>query len=174
MDLFPYTPPPGTPRPNLADISVRDLMNHGTGLRALGATFCGCTAGTTGCEAAGRLTVCGMGAEQLVSNQGFETNTNGWVGSAGTTISSSTAVPAHGGSRSLSVTNRNSGPWQGAIYGLLGLATPGEILQASGWVRVAGDSSEPVRLTRAATCSGASTVYETVAAGTATDSVGSS
>jgi hypothetical protein len=111
---------------------------------------------------------CAPQQQQLVSNQGFEVNTSGWVGSFGTTITSSTAQ-AHSGARSLRVENRNLGTWQGAIYNLLGLAQPGESLQASGWVRIVGDPSEPALLTRRAVCAGGSPIYQTVASGTATN-----
>ncbi len=106
--------------------------------------------------------------QQLVSNQGFESNTNGWVGSAGTSISAATGA-AHSGTRSLRITNRNTGSWQGAEYNLLGLAAPGETLATSLWARVSGDPSEPVLFTLRSTCQGGATVYTNVASSTATD-----
>ena len=111
---------------------------------------------------------CSQLTHQLVTNPGFETNTAGWNGSAGTTISSST-LQARSGARSLRVVNRTQGTWQGAEYPLLGSATPGETLAATAWARIAGDPSEPVQLTLRSTCQGASTVYTPVATGTATN-----
>jgi hypothetical protein len=111
---------------------------------------------------------CSQLTQQLVNNQGFETNTAGWNGSSGTTISSST-LQAHTGARSLRVVNRTQGTWQGAEYPLLGIATAGETLAATAWTRIAGDPSEPVQLTLRSTCQGASTVYTPVATGTTTN-----
>ncbi|HWA73783.1 MAG TPA: carbohydrate binding domain-containing protein, partial [Polyangiaceae bacterium] len=123
---------------------------------------------TTGTLAPVTSCNCSQLTQQLVTNQTFETNTSGWVGSSGTTISSST-LQAHGGTRSLRVVNRTQGTWQGAEYPLLGTATPGETLAASVWARIANDPSEPVQLTLRSTCQGASTVYTAVASGTATN-----
>jgi hypothetical protein len=105
---------------------------------------------------------------ELVTNQGFEANTAGWVGSFGTSITSST-LQAHSGARSLRIANRNLGTWQGAEYNLLGLAAPGETLSANLWTRVVGDPSEPVQFTLRSTCQGGPTVYTAVASGTATN-----
>jgi predicted outer membrane repeat protein len=111
---------------------------------------------------------CGASGQQLVSNQGFESGTTGWVGSFGTTITSSTAQ-AHSGARSLRIANRNLGTWQGAETNLLGLASPGDVLQATLWARVEGDPSEPVLFTMRSTCQGAATTFTTVASATATN-----
>jgi hypothetical protein len=148
----------------------RPYWNQGTstelpGLCLSGKLYRPTTAGTlaavTSCN-------CSQLTQQLVSNQTFETNTSGWVGSSGTTISSST-LQAHGGTHSLRVVNRNQGTWQGAEYPLLGAVTAGESLAASVWARIANDPSEPVQLTLRSTCQGASTVYTAVASGTATN-----
>jgi hypothetical protein len=111
---------------------------------------------------------CSQLTQQLVTNQTFETNTSGWAGSSGTTISSSN-LQAHAGARSLRVVNRTQGTWQGAEYPLLGLAVAGETLAASIWTRIANDPSEPVQFTLRSTCQGAATVYTPFATGTATN-----
>jgi hypothetical protein len=105
---------------------------------------------------------------ELVSNPQFEVGTSGWVGSAGTTIAR-TSTTGHVSVHSLRVTNRNSGTFQGPNYSLLGVAQPGNTLLASGWVRIEGDPSEPVRLTRRAQCAGGQPQFQTVASGTATN-----
>jgi hypothetical protein len=106
--------------------------------------------------------------QQLVTNQTFEANTSGWTASAGAAIATST-TQKHGGARSLRISNRNSGTWQGAIYNLLSLAAPGETLTASLWARVEGDPSEPVYFTQRSVCQGGSAVYTRVAEATATN-----
>jgi hypothetical protein len=111
---------------------------------------------------------CAQTAQQLVSNQTFETNTAGWVASFGATIATST-TQKHGGTRSLRISNRNSGTWQGAIYNLLSLAAPGDTLTASLWARVEGDPSEPVYFTQRSVCQGGSPVYTRIAEATATN-----
>lgn len=111
---------------------------------------------------------CSQLTQELVSNRTFETNTAGWNGSVGTTISSST-LQAHGGTHSLRVVNRTHGTWQGAEYPLLGTVAAGDTLTAGAWARIAGDPSEPVKLTLRSTCQGAATVYTPIATGTATD-----
>lgn len=105
---------------------------------------------------------------ELVTNQGFETNTAGWTGSYGTTISSST-VQKRSGARSLRIANRNIGTWQGASYNVLGSAVPGDVLAANLWARVEGDPSEPVYFTMRSVCQGASAVYTRIAEATATN-----
>jgi predicted outer membrane repeat protein len=111
---------------------------------------------------------CSANVTELVSNQGFEAGTAGWAASFGTSVSSST-LQAHSGTRSLRVTNRNLGTWQGAEYNLLGLAVPGETLGARLWTRVEGDPSEPVLFTLRSTCQGQATQYSPVASATATN-----
>jgi hypothetical protein len=86
----------------------------------------------------------------------------------GATIATST-VYAQSGSRSLRITDRNQGTWQGAEYNLLGQAAAGDQLGVSLYARVEGDPSEPVLFTMRSTCSGASTVYTPLATGTATN-----
>jgi hypothetical protein len=105
---------------------------------------------------------------ELVTNQGFESNTSGWVGSYQTNISSSTQQ-AHSGARSLRIANRNIGTWQGAEYNLLSQGVPGETLDASLWARISGDPSEPALLTLRSTCQGSATAYTTIASATATN-----
>ena len=111
---------------------------------------------------------CSANVTELVSNQGFESGTAGWAPSYGASISAST-LHARSGTRSLRVTSRNLGTWQGAEYNLLGLATPGETLGASLWARVEGDPSEPVLFTLRSTCQGQATQYTAVAAATVTN-----
>jgi len=111
---------------------------------------------------------CSQLDQQLVTNQTFESNTNGWTASTGATIATST-TQKHGGARSLRISNRNSGTWQGAIYNLFSLAQPGETLTASLWARVEGDPSEPVYFTQRSVCQGGSPVYTRIAEATATN-----
>ena len=111
---------------------------------------------------------CTLNSQQLVTNPTFESNTTGWNASFGATIATSTAQ-AHGGTHSLRVTNRTQGTWQGAEYNLLGQAAAGDQLGISLFARVEGDPSEPVLFTMRSTCQGGSTVYTTLASGTATD-----
>jgi hypothetical protein len=106
---------------------------------------------------------------ELVTNTGFETNTSGWTGSYGTSISSST-LRAHSGARSLRIANRNIAAWQGAEYNLLGKVVPGETLEASLWARISGASSDQVLFTLRTVCQGSPTDYINVATGTATNS----
>jgi cellulase/cellobiase CelA1 len=105
---------------------------------------------------------------ELVTNPQFEVSTSGWVGSFGTTIALSEGL-GQNSFHALRVINRNLGTWQGPNYSLLGIAQPGNTLQVSGWVKVEGDQSEPVRLTRRAQCAGAQPTFQTVASGIATD-----
>jgi hypothetical protein len=111
---------------------------------------------------------CTLNNTQLVTNASFETNTSGWNASFGATIATST-VYAQSGLRSLRITDRNQGTWQGAEYNLLGQAAAGDQLGVSLYARVEGDPSEPVLFTMRSTCSGASTVYTPLATGTATN-----
>jgi len=106
--------------------------------------------------------------QQLVTNQTFETNTSGWTASSGAAIATST-TQKHAGARSLRISNRNSGTWQGASYNLLNLAASGETLTASLWARVEGDPSEPVYFTQRSVCQGGSAVYTRIAEATATN-----
>jgi hypothetical protein len=111
---------------------------------------------------------CSETQAELVTNQGFETNTSGWTAMFGATIATST-TQEHGGARSLRISNRTQGTWQGASYNLLGQAVPGETLTANLWARVEGDPSEPVYFTQRSVCQGASTVYTRIAEATATN-----
>jgi hypothetical protein len=111
---------------------------------------------------------CSQVDQQLVTNQTFETNTNGWTAGAGASIATST-TQKHGGARSLRISNRNTGTWQGASYNLLSLAQPGDTLTASLWARVEGDPSEPVYFTQRSVCQGGSAVYTRIAEATATN-----
>jgi hypothetical protein len=111
---------------------------------------------------------CSETQAELVTNQGFETNTTGWTASYGATIATST-TQKHNGARSLRISNRTQGTWQGASYNLLGVAVPGETLTANLWARVEGDPSEPVYFTQRSVCQGASTVYTRIAEVVATN-----
>jgi hypothetical protein len=148
----------------------RPYWNQGTATELPGLCLSGKLYRSTSTGTLAPVTACNCSqlTQQLVTNQTFETNTAGWVGSSGTTISSSN-LQAHAGTRSLRVVNRTQGTWQGAEYPLLSVVTAGETLSASAWTRVAGDPSEPVQLTLRTTCQGASTVYTPVATGTATN-----
>jgi hypothetical protein len=110
---------------------------------------------------------------QLVSNRTFETgSTSPWTASTGATLTvvTNTTVAAHGGTRSLRVSNRTQGTWQGAIYDLLAAgAKAGDSIPANGWVRLGGDPSEPALLTLRSVCQGQAATYQTIASGTATD-----
>jgi hypothetical protein len=107
--------------------------------------------------------------QELVLDASFESGVTGWVGSFGTTLASTTQQAASG-TRSLLVSQRNIGTWQGAVYDLLGLAAPGERYDVSASLRIAGDPSEPVLLTRRAECAGGSgPLYQTVASGVASN-----
>jgi CubicO group peptidase (beta-lactamase class C family) len=48
--IFPYDLSTKPWRPNLGDVSVRDLVEHRSGLRMVGGTFCGCAASVAGCD----------------------------------------------------------------------------------------------------------------------------
>lgn len=107
--------------------------------------------------------------QEHVANGGFEASTQGFSGSYGTSVSASASY-AHGGSQSLRVSQRTLGTWQGAVYNLLDHIAPGDQVRVSAWVRIQGDPSEPVFLTRRSLCAGDTEErYQTVAAATATN-----
>jgi cellulase/cellobiase CelA1 len=105
--------------------------------------------------------------QQLVTNRGFETNTSGWAGAYGASISSS-SVQAYSGGRSLRAGNRTQ-TYQGAEYNLLGAAFAGETLDATLRARIGGASSDSVLFTLRYACQGQAVDWITVAAGTATN-----
>lgn len=110
------------------------------------------------------LSACGLAAQNLIQNPGFESGTTGWFGWGPVTFTSSTSQP-HTGSRSASVQNRTN-TWHGVAQSLLGDLQPTHSYRVSAWVRLAGGNNEPVRLTVQKVDSGG-TSYQWVATGTA-------
>lgn len=90
-------------------------------------------------------------APNYVKNSSLEVGTRGWVTWGDASITTSTDRP-HSGLRSALVTGR-TGAWQGAVYDVAGQVRPGSF-DASVYARVAGSSSEPVRLTAQIICAG--------------------
>ncbi len=106
---------------------------------------------------------------QLLPDPTFESGTAGWNGSWGTNISA-TSEQAESGNLSLRIGGRDIGTWQGAEFNLLGEVEPGDLLEVEASLRISGDPSEPVQITRRSVCAGSTgPAYQEVATGTATD-----
>jgi GH35 family endo-1,4-beta-xylanase len=103
--------------------------------------------------------------DNVVNNSTFEGGVSGWSGFGGASIAATTAQ-AHGGVQSALTTNR-SADWQGPLYNLLPVATPGATYRVSAFARV-DSATSPIRLTAKSTCSGAET-FTPVASATATN-----
>lgn len=94
----------------------------------------------------------------LITNSGFEENTDGWVVWAGEIAT--TTDQAHSGERSGVVTGR-SDTWNGAVWNLLRDVVAGEEYTALAWVTVS-EGTEPVSISTKAVC-GSEERYEGVA-----------
>jgi endo-1,4-beta-xylanase len=92
----------------------------------------------------------GPGVVNLVANGTFESSTAGWFSWDGTL--STTTTRAHGGSRSLLVSNRaGNGP---AATSLTGVVTAGRSYDVSFWVSIGNAAQANVNLTQAVACDG--------------------
>jgi endo-1,4-beta-xylanase len=87
----------------------------------------------------------GVRAENLVANPGFESGIAPWFARGGETLTR-TASDAHSGNWSLRVSDRGA-TWQGPALSLQALLEPGRSYRVSAWVKVAGDSAQPFRIT---------------------------
>ena len=94
----------------------------------------------------------------------LEAGTFDWFGFGGSTLSSTTAQ-AHGGARSLMVTDRTES-FQGPATSLI--AAPAGDYVASGWVRLANAATGEVRMTLKTRC-GTTDAFATVGSAVATD-----
>lgn len=100
----------------------------------------------------------------LVANGSFEGGVAGWS-TWGATIAASTAQ-AHGGLSSALVTSRTAS-YQGPVYWMGSLMTPGRKYAVSAWARLGAGDPQAVNFTAQVTCSGAAT-YSQMATGQAT------
>src|SRR3974377_1061409 len=80
-------------------------------------------------------------AQNVLQNPGFETgNTTGWAAFGPTTISVET-TQVHSGTYAAQVQNRTA-TWNGISQSLVGLITPGQLYNFSGWVRLPSGSTQ--------------------------------
>jgi len=106
------------------------------------------------------------GAQNLVTNPGFEQGVLGWFPFGPAAFSTPTTLP-HTGARSAFLANRTD-YWQGVAQSMLGTFQPGQEYFISGWVRLDNAASDTVRITIKQT-DGSGTQYHGVNWQTASD-----
>jgi len=106
-------------------------------------------------------------APSVISNGGFETNTDGWFGFGAVTLAS-TPDRARTGSRSGRVSGRTDS-WNGMATSLVGRLTPGKSYAFSAWAQV-GTGSSSVNFTFQNACTDGATNFNFLAGATANDS----
>ena len=102
----------------------------------------------------------------LVSNASFELGTEGWEPSFDAELQRSTAQASAGVASAL-VTRRTES-WQGALFDLVDVVSPGSQYQAALSVRVSGQNATSVLFTVQVQCAGQADQFVQIAAGTAT------
>jgi hypothetical protein len=85
------------------------------------------------------------GAENLVTNPGFEQEIQGWFAFGPATFTAPTTLP-HSGQRSAYVTDRTD-TWNGVGQSMLDTLLPGGEYFVSAWVRLDNAASDTVRVT---------------------------
>jgi endo-1,4-beta-xylanase len=99
--------------------------------------------------------------ENLVANSTFEAGVAGWS-TWGAAISAST-LQAHGGTTSALVTSR-TGSWQGPVYWMGALMSPGEKYAVSAWALLGAGDAQQVTFTAQVTCAGAASYFQMASA----------
>ncbi len=103
------------------------------------------------------------GAQNLVSNPGFETgNTNGWFPFGAPTLTVET-IAVHSGTYACLVTNRTA-TWNGIAQSFVGALQSGQPYGVSAWLRLVSGTNQTMQLTVQKT-DGSGTSYALVASG---------
>lgn len=87
--------------------------------------------------------------QNLIQNPGFETGLEPWSIQGAISITQS-SEEAHSGNFSLLVSNRTE-LWHGPLQSLLNVLEPGRSYRVSAWVKIKGDTQQPINMTIAKT-----------------------